>query len=75
MESFVSKPPVKIDKVNEVENKIRNLMRLRKTGVYAPATKILSLTTKTGEHVQIDTTLNNVKNAISRGFNKLKQKN
>jgi len=44
-------------------------MRLRKTGVYAPATKMLSGTTKSGKPVQIDITLSKVKNAICQGFN------
>ena len=44
--------------VRETERVIRNLMRLRKTGVYAPIVASKTIATKTGRKINIDTSLN-----------------
>ena len=56
------------EQVREAESTLRNLMRLCKTGVYAPSVKSRSGTTKAGPPKRLDTTLNDKKKAIAQGF-------
>ena len=46
--------------VNEVESNLRKLMRMVKTGVYAPVTKFASAVTSEGKEIRADRTLNKV---------------
>ena len=57
-----------------LEQNIRNLMRLKKTGIYAPAAQVVTKLDKDGKPISKDTSLNNVKKAISKGFTKLGQR-
>ena len=56
--------------VHEVESNLRKLMRMVKTGVYAPVTKFASAVTSEGKSIRADRTLNTVQESIVRGFNK-----